>query len=148
MALGHVNLPMKEAAPRRAFSENRESKSGNKVFYVMKATEKSLRAPEEWSEQEKEAIWEKGTPVESLDPDEYRMDAAGALIRRDACNQKHRFGWRIDGIVPANGDVDLALLRPLFWKNHEARRQEAPRKFYRYQSALELNVNHFIADDI
>ena len=114
----------------------------------MEDIEKSLCAPEKWSEQEKDVIWEKGSAVESLDPDEYRMDAAGALIRRDAYNQKHRFGWRIDGIVPTNGEVDLSLLRPLFWKDHEARQQEAPRKFYRYQSALELNVNHFMADDI
>ena len=82
----------------------------------MEDIEKSLCAPEKWSEQEKDVIWEKGSAVESLDPDEYRMDAAGALIRRDAYNQKHRFGWRIDGIVPTNGEVDLSLLRPLFWR--------------------------------
>lgn len=109
---------------------------------------KNLSAPEQWTEQQKDAVWEKGYAVEELNPDDYRMDAAGALIQRDAYGQKHRFGWRIDGIVPASGEVDLSLLRPLFWKNHEARRQETPRKFYRYQSALELNVNHFLADDI
>lgn len=110
--------------------------------------EKGVNALERLSEKYRDAVWEKGNTIDALDPDEYRMDAAGALIRRDAYGKKHRFGWRIDGILPASGEADIELLRPLFWKNHEARHQDAPRKFYRYQSALELNVNHFMADDI
>ena len=104
----------------------------------------------EWTESQVNEVWEQGTPVEELDADVFRMDAAGALIRRDAYgNRRNRFGWEIDEIVrPADGSTGTAL-RPLFCKNILAREERTvPRKFFRYHSALELNVSHFFMNDI
>lgn len=120
-----------------------------RIWNDRKERKKGMSGQEQWSPEVQEAVWEKGSPVEALDPDEYRMDAAGALMQRDAYGKKHRFGWFIDEIAPKEGEeTDVSLLRPLFWKNRAARQELPPRKFYRYQSALELNVNHFFAPDI
>lgn len=95
-----------------------------------------------WTEAEKDAVWEQAEEVESLEPEQFRKDAAGALMQREAYGRlKHRFGWEID-----EGPEGL---RPLFWKNVQARREPAgTRKFFRYQQALGLNVTHFFADDV
>ena len=100
-----------------------------------------------WTEEELDDIWEQGLPAEGFDDELFRMDAAGALMERSAFGKKHRYGWLVDS--PAHEDEkNLSALRPLFWKNHAARLDEAPRKFFRYHAALDLNVNHFHQDDI
>ncbi len=94
-----------------------------------------------WTEAEQDAVWEQAGEVDALEPEQFRKDAAGALMQRDAYGLRHRFGWEID-----EGPEGL---RPLFWKNAQARREPAgSRKFFRHQQALGLNVSHFFAEDV
>jgi len=73
-----------------------------------------------WSEQQIQAVWEKGETVERFNPDKWRKDACGAWISRSQLgNRESMFGWEIDYITPpANGGTDdINNLRPVQWKN-------------------------------
>ena len=99
-----------------------------------------MNIQKQWTERQIQDAWELGTSPEGMDDELFRVDAAGALMRRDAYGKRNRFGWEID---------EPGGTRPLFWKNALARGEQAvPRKFFRYHGTLELNVSHFFADDI
>ena len=60
-------------------------------------------------------------------------------------------GTVLDGksTIVRPADLNGTASGPLFWKNILAREElTVPRKFFRYHSALELNVSHFFMNDI
>lgn len=78
-----------------------------------------------YTEQEIQAVWEKGETVPSNSSDVYRKDACGAWIARNHYgNRQSQYGWEIDHIDPDGGE-ELSNLRPLHWLNN-AHRQDDP----------------------
>lgn len=71
-----------------------------------------------WTEEEIQAVWEKGTAVSGYGKEKYRKDQCGAWIKRDEYgNRKASFGWEIDHISPGGSDA-ISNLRPLQWENN------------------------------
>lgn len=76
----------------------------------------------------KETVWRKGRTVSWRDPNEWRIDDCGAWIKRDKYGERNdMYGWQIDHIIldKDGGSDDIENLRPLQWKNNEAR-QDGP----------------------
>lgn len=73
-----------------------------------------------WTEEEIQAVWDKGEVVARFNPHQWKKDDCGAwMSRRQYGNRESDFGWEIDRIVPAEdgGTNDLSNLRPLHWAN-------------------------------
>lgn len=71
-----------------------------------------------FSEQEIQAVWEKGFRAGSYDPNYVRQDACAALMERVRHGDRHsRYGWEIDHIDPKGGD-NIENLQPLQWENN------------------------------
>jgi len=84
-----------------------------------------------WTEEEIQAVWNKGHIVEGKDSNNFRKDDCGAWMRRTEHGGRNSiYGWEIDHIIPkANGGTDdIDNLRPLQWENNLARENnpEAP----------------------
>jgi hypothetical protein len=63
-----------------------------------------------------------------LDPNEYRLDDLGAIIKKSEQGQKNEFGWTIDHIFPLSkgGDSDIRNLQLLHWRNNELKADDFP----------------------
>lgn len=53
-----------------------------------------------FSEEQLEEIWRKGRVVDGKDPDVYRKDAAGAIIKKDDRRVDSEYGWEVDHVFP------------------------------------------------
>jgi hypothetical protein len=83
-----------------------------------------------------EAVWKKGRAIDGKDPDVYRLDAAGAIIKKDNRRVNTQFGWEIDHIFPkaklkdagVSEDKwdDLINLQPLHADNNRAKGDDYP----------------------
>jgi 5-methylcytosine-specific restriction endonuclease McrA len=74
----------------------------------------------QFSQKTIEKVWEKGTVVETYNPDAIRKDAFGAWILRDHYgNNESEYSWEIDHIVPLSegGAGEISNLQPLQWEN-------------------------------
>jgi hypothetical protein len=71
-----------------------------------------------FSEQTIEVVWRKGRIIPGYNPDLYRKDICGAVMKRNEYgNRNSDYGWEIDHVNP-NGSDDLSNLRPLQWENN------------------------------
>ena len=73
-----------------------------------------------YSEEDIQAVWEKGRIVSSNDPNVWRKDECDAWIKRTKYgNRDSQYGWEIDHIDPKGSD-EIENLRPLQWENNVA----------------------------
>ena len=77
-----------------------------------------------FSERQKNHCWEKAPKRSTLNKNEYRFGAAGALIKYDDYgDEDSKFGWNIDHKIPtsAGGDDEDSNIRAMHWKNNLAK---------------------------
>lgn len=73
------------------------------------------------TEQEIQAVWNKGRIIQNNDPAQWRKDTCGAWIARNQYgNRDSDYGWEIDHINPNGGDA-ISNLQPLQWANNVAK---------------------------
>ena len=74
-----------------------------------------------WSEDIKQAVWNKGKEIGTRNKDIYRADKCGHLILfTEHGNRTSNLGWEIDHVIPVahDGSDDLTNLQPLYWENN------------------------------
>ena len=86
----------------------------------------------DFSEKQIQEVWDKARTIEGLDKSMYRMDYAGAIIKRDLYGkgtEQLDFGWEIDHVKPLskNGSNDIDNLVPLHWKNNRHKDNNYPK---------------------
>lgn len=85
----------------------------------------------------KQKVWSKATPVNQYNANNYRKDACGAWISFDKYgDRKSIFGWEIDHIFPKSilrdrnvpdKEIDqIDNLRPLNWVNNDSKGTDYP----------------------
>lgn len=80
-------------------------------------------------EDEIEYAWNQAHAVDGLNPDEIRMDYAGALIMRHAYGDRtSSFGWEVDHIIPLekNGPYNNWNYTALQWENNMSKGDDFP----------------------
>lgn len=71
-----------------------------------------------FTDEEVQAVWEKGKTVADYESGKWRKDECGPWISRTQYgNRNSDYGWEIDHIS-AGGSDNLANLRPLQWQNN------------------------------
>lgn len=90
-----------------------------------------------FSDDDIKKIWEKGIIVDNLDPNKYRLDAAGALMKWDHRNEDDDYDWEIDHVLSKHMMEQLGIpekdwnkpenLRPFNAKNNAKKSDEYPR---------------------
>lgn len=85
-------------------------------------------------------IWEKAQVIENMDPDLYRLDHCGALIKKEllcAKRQPLSMVWEIDLIKPKKqgGKEELSNMQALQWENKKAKAES----FLYWRSVVKAN---------
>ena len=79
-----------------------------------------------FTDDEIEQVWKKGTIVKGVDPTKRRKDQCGAWIKRSEYgNRDSDYGWECDHIKPTSkgGEDWLSNIRPLQWENNASRQE-------------------------
>lgn len=76
-----------------------------------------------------ESVWKKAKPIRGKNPNVWRKDIYGNIIRFSSYGTKGDFGWEIDHIKPKDkgGSDQLINFRPLHWT--ENRKKGAKMKY-------------------
>ena len=88
-------------------------------------------------EEKKTRIWNKMPVVEGRDKEKFRLHSCGALIQWDKYGDRQSdLGWEIDHVVPKALLKDKGVpeeeidddenLRPMHWKNNDAKSMDYP----------------------
>ena len=75
------------------------------------------------------AVWQKGQIIFGQDPNIYRKDTCGALMKKSEYgNTNSQYGWEIDHIKPSSlgGSDALYNLQPLQWENNRSKSDNWP----------------------
>lgn len=75
------------------------------------------------------AVWQKGQIIFGQDPNNYRRDTCGALMKKSEYgNTNSVYGWEIDHIKPSSlgGSDGLYNLQPLQWENNRSKSDNWP----------------------
>ncbi len=70
------------------------------------------------------AVWNKGRVIPGHNPDVWRWDVYGSVMRYSDYGETTDYGWEIDHVDP-NGSDDLSNLQPLHWLNNR-RKSDKP----------------------
>lgn len=82
-----------------------------------------------FSNEQRIRVWEKAVILTGRNPNEYRKDRCGALIRwADYGDTSKSTGWEIDHILPKSkgGQDYLSNLQPLHWENNRRKSDDFP----------------------
>lgn len=74
-----------------------------------------------WTDFKKSVVWVVREIVAGLDPNEYRLDRYGCMIRwSEYGNRNSQFGWELDHIIPEDkgGKDILENFQALHWRNN------------------------------
>lgn len=63
----------------------------------------------------KEAVWQKGRPIPGVNPENFRVDAYGNVIRKASYGTQGKYGWEADHRIPKamGGPHHITNLQPL-----------------------------------
>ncbi len=66
----------------------------------------------------KDQIWSKGSKMRDRNPEIWRRDSKGNVIRNGSYGTTGAFGWEVDHKKPKSqgGSADLSNLQPLHWE--------------------------------
>ncbi len=71
----------------------------------------------------KRAVWNKGRVIPNFDPNVWRWDICGRVMKYNLHGETTEHGWEIDHIYPKSmgGSDLLGNLQPLFWENNRSK---------------------------
>ena len=66
--------------------------------------------------------WRSATPIPGYDPEDWRRDCDGRVIRNNEYGQLSEHGWEIDHAIPlaANGPDTIFNLRARHWRGNRS----------------------------
>ena len=73
-------------------------------------------------------VWEKGTPIRGKNPDTWRKDPEGNVIRYGSYGTQGDYGWEVDHKKPRSkgGTDNIRNLQPLQWEENRAKGNTYP----------------------
>ena len=79
-----------------------------------------------FSKKQLDKIWEKARKIRRKNPDAWRRDDKGNIIRRGSYGTKGKYGWEVDHKKPkARGGTDHGKnLRPLHWRENRKKKDK------------------------
>lgn len=90
----------------------------------------------DFSKEQLDEIWRKGRLIVGEDPDIFRKDAAGAIIKKDDRRIDSEYGWEVDHVfpkakleergIPEDRWDDLVNLRPFHAHNNRKKSDNYP----------------------
>lgn len=75
------------------------------------------------TKRQKEHAWENAKPIRGKNPDSWRRDAAGNVIRHGSYGTKGEYGWEVDHKNPRSkgGTEHLRNVQALHWKANRSK---------------------------